>query len=219
MRAGLGFVAASPAIAAVNFLTATADATSKSTYAFTGISVSPVASDAYLVFAAMHENSTGRSFTGGTINGNTAASLSVVTTGTIRVGLYGLAIPSATSADIAFTLNAAAARGAFGAWVLTGMPSPTPAGQNVNNITSGTSVGTTLAVNAGGILIAAAATSLGGANTMTWTGLTESFDINIGSVASFSGGFLLPTASDAAHSVSASFSGSGGGASIAAVSF
>lgn len=186
------------------------DSANLSTYTFTNCNIGTASSDRFVVVACHHES--GGTFTGCTIDGVAATLLAVANAGQ-AVALYGLAVPSGTTATIAFTLSSSSTFGVIGIWSVTGLQSTTPT-DIIQKVQDAATVSDVIDVSADGIVIAA--TTMGSASTTTinWTaGATKDYQTPppSGENCNTSGASYQATAAEINRTITASVASQGTG--------
>lgn len=161
---------------------ATSSAGSVATYTFTGRSIGAAAGDRVVIVAV----STARSSAIGarTINSVTLTGNAMTPTNTplqlgsqVTMGLFYLAFPTGTTADIVVTLSNSNAGCAIDVWSMTGQSSNTPFDAPL-----GGSASVAVDIDDGGCLAAVGGGCAGTLGDMAWTGATETSDTTIGGV-------------------------------------
>lgn len=160
--------------AAVAYVGNGASASDLTTYSIAGINFGAAAADRYLVAAISVAAGAARTFSGAPTIGGIAAS-SVVEQASVNaiIGLFIAAVPSGTSGDVNFTMNAACLRAAVTVWQLKGLLSATP---TATAASAASPPSAAIAALAGGVIIGGAAGYATASQSWTWTGLTEDFD-------------------------------------------
>lgn len=132
-----------------------------------------------------------------TINGNAAALLryaQVSGSESTGVALFALSVPSGTTANIVASISTGfkTAGTSFGVWAAYGLISQTPNATASDTILP---VNMSIATQANGIVVAAAATGITGtAATWTWSaGITEDFDEGVANIGCSGASAITPT--------------------------
>lgn len=150
--------------------------------AFTAVAIGTASADRYVVLAVSAGVVSSQSITSVTVNGNAATPLSVITdtpSTKAHMGLYGIAVPSGTTADIVITLSASVNRMSVGCWSIYGAQA-TPTVYSVSGASGNPYTISGITFPAGSVALAAASSYDGGTGRLnTWSGLTERYDTSI----------------------------------------
>lgn len=161
------------------------DPSDLSSYSFSSLSIGTAASDRYVIAAILIAAGTVPTITSATIGGVAATALFSATSSFTRSSFYIAAVPTGTTATLAFSLSSGAARAAGAVWSVTGLISATPSATAMSNASTGAA---SLVVGGGGFVIGASNSYAGGAtHSYTWAGITEQFDTYVDSNEAFSG--------------------------------
>jgi hypothetical protein len=150
--------------------------------AFTAVAIGTASADRYVVLAVSAGIVSSQSITSVTVNGNAATPLSVITdtpSTKAHMGLYGIAVPSGTTAAIVITLSASVNRMSVGCWSIYGAQA-TPTVYSVSGASGNPYTISGITFPAGSVALAAASSYDGGTGRLnTWSGLTERYDKSI----------------------------------------
>lgn len=178
----------------------TADASS---YTYPGVAIGAASPDRYIIVGTGGRNASNRTFNSCTVGG--AATTRLVHQATLNhlaLFITNAPVVSGTTADIVLSLSGTSQRNAISVWALRGsLASTTPL--DTLNIDASDPSGS-LDVEAGGAHVAIAYTN--GNTTVTWTGVTEDYDVAF-ELNTFSSGSDV-TAAAAHRTITANFSGS-----------
>lgn len=168
-----------------------------STYTFPNVGIGTASSDRFIICAVIAPSSAATpSLTSVTIGGNPATQLCTIKDAVAlsNFALYGLAVPTGTTATIVVNLSASPNRCGVMTWAAYNLISTTPIATATSNATT---LNTSIAVQAGGILVGASGQNGGTAPDWSWTNLTERVDVDCGDpgAASMSGASDSITAS------------------------
>jgi len=182
MRAGI-FGSARVAASGITatYQTAASDTTDASSYSFTSQPIGSASASRRVVVAIGWGAASGITLSSVTIGGVSASidADSGNATGNRRVYFASAVVPTGTTATIAITLSATAARIGIGVWTLTGGSATGQTAANINNA-SGTLTVTT-AVN-DVVLAAGFSSHTSNSVTTTWSSATERYDAQIENV-------------------------------------
>lgn len=192
------------------------DGTDLTTYTFSAQSIGVAESNRFIVVgAAARATANGRTISSVTIGGNSATQIVAVSAddgGNSRAaGLFGLVVPTGTTADIVVTFSGAMTRAGVGIWRIMGLRSATA--KDTQTDTTSPTLSWTLDIPVGGVGIGVAFMN-NNAGT-TWTGLTEDFD-NVVESNTITGAALKDVDGDSALSVTAAHTGSTANAGVTA---
>lgn len=144
-------------------------------YTFTAVDVGAANSARYVVVAAHHESGSG--FTGCTIGGFTASTLAVAnTSGQMGAVLYGASVPTGATVDIVVTLGSAPAFAIIGVWTLHDLLSQTPT-DTLQVVAANPPLSGDIDIAADGVILAAFTGGVDATANVTWTGVTEEYDV------------------------------------------
>jgi len=183
--------------ASVTYAAQTSSTTAGSSFSFSSVAFSSTASDRLIVVSVGATAANQRTVSRVTIGGVSATGYE--NANRLRHGsLWVAAVPSGTTGTVDVNFSGSVDNCHIGVWALYGISSAVP---RESNQVSGsyTNNSSTLNTAKGGVSIAAAVSA--GAVTITWTGLTENFDLQVSSEMR-SGASLVETVSDAAKAVS-----------------
>jgi hypothetical protein len=180
--------------------------TNSSTYTYSGASIGTASADRYIIVGTAGREGGNRTFNTCTVGG--AATTRLVHQATLNhlaLFITNAPVTSGTTADIVITLSGGSQRNAVSVWALTGsLSSITPL--DTLSIDS-TDPSGSLNVGADGAHVAIAYTN--GNTSVTWTGVTEDYDVSFesGNNNTFSSGSDI-TAAAAARTITANFGSS-----------
>lgn len=181
MKTQMGFFKASTALTPVGltYVTQVSSTSDLTTYTFNTTNIGTAAADRIVVVGVTVNGSSNGfpcTINSVTIGGNTATQIAqIVGASWATAGIFALAVPSGTTANIVVTLNRTAGRCAVAVWNMTGA-NITPADTLTDTNASADPTGT-IDVPANGCALAAAITAT--ATTCTWSGLTERVDTSL----------------------------------------
>lgn len=164
------------------FATQTGQTGGSSTYTFSSTAIGTAAASRYVVVCAEGSTSlTATTLNSVAIDGNAATAIASVKAtespniANIMTAIYGLAVPSGTTASIVVTFSAVLSRGCtIAVYALYDLQSTTPFSTNTNTAASGTSISTTINIPGGGIGIATIGSYSASGGTMT-AGLSQDY--------------------------------------------
>lgn len=193
--------------------------TLNSSFTFSAAAIGSAETTRYVVVAVlMSTTATNFAISGVTIDGNAAThhvtDAGSGTTAGARAALYGLAVPSGTTADIVVTFAGSVSNCQIAVWALYDLASTTPADTGNDSGGNGdTSATATLDVPAEGILIAPAV-FFGAVQVQTLAGVTEDGQV---AVTSLRMNWGSRQATDAETAASVTHSGTAGAATARAI--
>ncbi len=144
------------------------DAVDRSTYTFAASALGTAAADRIIVLAVGVRS--GQGTPAAVVNGVTATARASNTSGSSRVDILTAAVPTDATGDIVVTLGGATSRCGIGVFPIYGAD-PVPADTDSSDADPGS---VTLTVPFGGVAIGYCLFT--GGTSVTWTGITESFD-------------------------------------------
>lgn len=159
----------------IGYVTEAGSPSNLTTYTFSGTSIGAASADRVVIVAVAGMTGSARTISSVTIGGNTAtvAVTQASTSGTgTRIGLYYLAVPAGTTADIVVTFSGAMASCRIAVFAMTGHTSGTPAATGADGSGS-TTFNPNCNVVTGDVLICA---SLADGSGVAWTNATEQSD-------------------------------------------
>jgi len=179
------------------------DATSQTTYTFTGRAIgSAAASRVVVVVVASRVSGAASAASGVTIGGSSASlvkSLATTVTNTDTIDVYQLAIAAGTTATVVVTYPAAMARCGVAVYSVIGSNGVVPSGAAAATSASLTAPSASITVPVGGGSIVGASGG-GGPNTATATNYTQDLANNIGA-----SGTIIVAGHDTSHSGSTTY--------------
>ena len=203
-----------PAAGIAYVTTATDQSTSAaSSYTFSTVSIGAAASDRFCIAIFQYEQELTRTVSSVTIGGVTA---------TVNVGqgtsfgsgysantIACAAVPTGTTADFVITFSNTVDKCYLRALVFTGLSSATAYATYTENFSSsGTSNSLNLNTPANGLVVACQQLRSRTGEDITWTGVTEVYDIDFASADTLSGGYDLLTSAETPRTVTASWTNS-----------
>lgn len=181
------------------------DPGNNSTYSFASVSIGTAAANRRVVIVSSANGNNAGDATGCTIAGvtavNAASGPTVSSPGGSAMNVWYADIPTGTTATIAITYSAAKGRCQIGCYSLYGTyEGVTPYSSSV---TAGTSMSFTSTTVSGSVLFGAS--GVGGNQPVTWTNLTEDFDIGVESNNQYMSGASLAITSGSSRTVTATY--------------
>lgn len=175
---------------ALSFLQGNTSATDLTTYTFSGENLGTAAGDRYIIVGvAARAGATGRSISSITVGG-VSATISIQGTqdgaAACCVGALAIAaVPTGTTGDVVVTFSGGMLRCAIQLYRATGLSSATPSDTD-SDVSGAANPTVNLDVPAGGFAIGSGVSGSSSGGPVTWTGLTEDYDAQIGGEASWS---------------------------------
>jgi hypothetical protein len=163
-------------VATITFVDEEIDTVDRTVYTFADFAIGTAVANRKVVVGIMNGDAdTGRTISSVTVAGNAASAVIDQAAGNNdgRVALYQIAVPTGTTADIVVTFSGGCTRCAIATWAMYGAKS---AAHDTAGEATADPLTFTLDVPAGGAAIAVMKSQV--ATTITWTGLTEKFDVN-----------------------------------------
>ena len=159
----------------------------KTTYTFTGQSIGSEASDRR-VHVIFHSFGNSRTIVTASIGGVSADITVQVNSSSALVGLLTALVPTGTTADIIVTLSGGASKAGIGVWTSTGLTANTATDTGTSIASPGTD---SLASAVGGFCISGM--SNGTTGTVSWTNISEQYDVQVGDDSRRSGASISTT--------------------------
>lgn len=197
----------------LSYTTSVTDVTDLTTYTFSSVDIGAAADDR-LVIVSVHVESGvlgARTIQSASIGGN-AASIAIEGTesgsGGVTTAIIYRRVTTGTTADISVTLSGSAVRMAIGVWRMTGQLTDAPQSATSTSAVSGTGLSVNVTVPANGGAIAAQTNGLED-TVMTWTGVTERYDMAVSpEFTHVSGGDHTTSARESGYTISTSHANS-----------
>jgi hypothetical protein len=161
-----------------SYRSSVADTTDSSTHTFLAVDIGTAAAGRFVVIGTSSGRGVPHTVTGVTIGGNAASVIVQRANSESTVSLWGLVVPTGTTATVVVTTSASVGRVIIGSWANYDLISTTAQATN-NAITDPATLN--LNTTTGGIIIAFAATFVNAA-TISWTGITSRFTLSAESV-------------------------------------
>lgn len=171
-----------------SFLQSAVDATGQTTYTFSGQSLGAAASDRHIIVEINARSGGARTLDSVTIGGVSATiNVNIVNSAGGNTTLSAISIanvPTGTTGDIVAVFSAAMARCGYGAYRATDLASSTPDDTGSSTANAPT---TTLNVPADGFAVGGIYAVTGSDGSISWSGLGENYDEEVGGTTSGTG--------------------------------
>ena len=159
--------------ATVSYRTQSSDVVDRSTYTFPSLDIGTASATRYVIVGVI-SSGTSPSVSSITVAGNSATMAVQVDESNLRIGLWIVAVASGTTGDVVVTHTGTMLRCGVVVWAAYDLASATPTATATDIVPT---LSQSLTINAGGIGIGLAdGYQSGGAQTWTWTELTENVD-------------------------------------------
>ena len=198
---------------ALTFQGGFADDSDLTTYTFTNVPIGTPSDDRLVIIGTSGNAGSGRAFSSGTINGLATTKYQGPSGDWQPSGLFGLVVPTGTTANITATYTGGLNRCRIHVFTLTGYLSATPYHTAGSHTAASTSHSVTINIPANGVAVFTH--SHGNSNLGTWSSATAKASIVLEGGASQSASKTVTTAITG-HVESISWSGSAGRSTIAA---
>lgn len=186
---------------------------SQTTYTFAGLSIgTPAANRVVIALLSFRGGTTARTLTSVTIGGVAATvhqniSAVSVSSGLMYYVMCSAVVPLGTTADVSATFSGTLLRGGVSTVIVQGASSALPTSSTQ---ASGSGGSLNINVEPGNAVVGMTGSYSGGAGSVSWTGLSEIFDLTYGSPGADSSGALLNTTlSETPRAISFSTSATG----------
>ncbi len=170
--------------ATVTHLTSSVSASDLTTYTYSAVAIGTAHFNRHIAVAVLFDNTNDYPPVSVTIGGVSAA---LVVSRSSNIALYIAKVPTGTTADIVVTYATAALRSAIGVWRLDGLASATAHATNNSSFVSNSIQTLSLAVPAGGAVIAAIMSVGPDPASFIWLNTTENYDTTVEATEIWSG--------------------------------
>lgn len=165
---------------AIVFANSYPDTTDQTTYTFSSAAIGTASADRIVIVVIGSRANSARSISSVTIAGIAATVIATANNtggGADIVAIYAAAVPSGTTGNVVITFSGTMLRCGIGTYAMTGASSVTPY-DTATAVPSGSSASiNTIDSPANGAILGASLAGSSGTASVTWTGLTENFDI------------------------------------------
>ncbi len=203
------------------FLQNTRDDGNLTTYTFSSQSFGAADPRRYIIAAVGGRASAARTLDSVSIGGTNATQIANIEVGTTGImSIWARYVPTGTSGDVVATYSSGMIRTACALFrLLSDFDSTVSTDSQTDGVVSGSDLSVSLTVPVGGVAIAAVHTNTGVASSVSWSGISESYDdasVELGNQG-YSGGLASYTASPL--TITSTIAGSPSVCALAAASF